>query len=91
MNFMADSAVIDRQIFVKGKPMSKIAAFLMGAFAAAFVMLPLACVFWYFVLQAALTEADFRAARAAIIAISESDKRCLQWQERADGWICVKR
>lgn len=92
LNFSTDHAWIDRQIFINGVPMGKFASFLFGVFAAAFVLLPLACAFWYAVLTAALQEADMRAAKNAVIGISQSDRNCIEWRQDDDSaWRCVKR
>ncbi len=86
-NFMADNAKMPIAV----KPISYLTAFLSGALFMT-IMFALACVFGYMVLIAALKEADMRAARNAVIGISQSDRNCIEWVMQADNaWRCVKR
>lgn len=91
MNFGADFGKRDREQLIRdSKPVSRLSAFLFGALLSA-VLFSGAIAFWLFVFTALLQEADMRAAKQAVIGISRMDARCIEWAERSDGWICVKR
>lgn len=56
----------------------------------------LATVVWffawrYYLLPALVAEAELQIAKGTIVTLSKMDKRCLEWRERADGWMCVRR
>lgn len=92
LNFMADFAALDRQILVRTKPMSKFAAFVSGVLVATFVLFPVCLAFAYLLLNAALQEADVRAAKNALIGISQSDRNCAEWRMDGDSaWRCIRR
>ncbi len=72
-------------------PLSAVSAFLAGALFAAIVF-AIGFGFWLFILHAALQEAEIRAAKNAMIGISQADRNCIEWQMRHDNaWICVRR